>query len=320
MKNFLYTRADGAKRALEIFGQSPGHTMFIAGGTNLVDLMRENIETPDRLIDVSQLETEITTRNDGSLRIGAGVKNTALAAHPAVRERFLMLSEAVLHGASGQIRNMASVAGNMMQRTRCPYFYDSAAHCNKRKPGAGCDAIEGDSRYMAILGTSDQCIATHPSDMCIALAALDARVELADRTIPFLDLHRLPGAHPERDTNLEHGDLILAVDVPEFRGRSAYRKVRDRSSYAFALVSVAAGLRVEDGIIRDVRLALGGVAPKPWRATKAEEMLLDEPVSDDLFQRAAAAELEPAVPRRDNAFKIELSKRVIALVLKELAQ
>lgn len=326
MKNFLYTRAQDSKRALEIFGQAPEHTMFIAGGTNLVDLMRENIETPDRLIDVSTLETQLTTRPDGSLRIGAGVKNTALAAHPAVRERFLMLSEAVLHGASGQIRNLASIAGNMMQRTRCPYFYDSAAHCNKRKPGAGCDAIDGDSRSMAILGaTADaSCIATHPSDMCVALAALDAQVEIAgrhgERTIPFLDLHRLPGERPDRDTTLEPGELILAVDVPDFRGRSAYRKVRDRSSYAFALVSVAAGLRVEDGIIRDARLALGGVAHKPWRAAKAEEMLIDQPVSDELFRRAAEAELEPAIARRDNGFKIELAKRVIALVLKELAQ
>jgi xanthine dehydrogenase YagS FAD-binding subunit len=321
MKNFLYTRAEDGRRALAIFGQSPLHTRFIAGGTNLVDLMRENIETPDRLIDVSALETEITVRVDGSIRIGAGVKNTALAAHPVVRERFPLLSEAVLLGASGQIRNMASVGGNIMQRTRCAYFYDSTASCNKRHPGHGCDAIDGDSRYMAILGASDKCIATHPSDMCVALAALDARVDIEGKgSIPFLDVHRLPGDHPERDTNLEPGDLISAIEVAPPLGRSTYRKVRDRSSYAFALVSVAASLKVEDGIVRDVRVALGGVAHMPWRARIVEDLLLNAPATEESFLSAAHEELQAAIPRRGNAFKIDLAQRLIALVLKELAQ
>lgn len=324
MKNFLYTRAEDAKRALAIFGQSPAHTRFIAGGTNLVDLMRENIETPDRVIDVSALETSIDVRVDGSLRIGAGVKNTALAAHRVVQSDFALLSEAIASGASGQIRNMATVGGNIMQRTRCPYFYDSAAHCNKRTPGRGCDALDGDSRYMAVFGASEQCIATHPSDMCVALAALDARVELEGPThgrtsIPFLDLHRLPGDHPERDTNLEPGDLISGVVVAPPRGRSTYRKVRDRSSFAFALVSVGASLLVEDGHVRDVRVALGGVAHMPWRARIVEELLIGAPATTESFERAAQAELQAAVPQRDNAFKIDLARRLIAHVLKELA-
>ena len=289
--------------------------------------MRETVERPAALVDVSALSTAIEERPDGGLVIGAGVKNTAVASHRAVRARYPMLARAILAGASAQIRNMASVGGNILQRTRCTYFYDDAARCNKREPGAGCDALEGFNRYHAILGASPACVATHPSDMCVALAALDAIVHLegpdGTRTLKLVDLHRLPGDRPDRETELRPGELITAVELPPlpFAARSTYRKVRDRASYAFALVSVAAALDIApDGTVRDVRLALGGVAHKPWRAWAAEEALRGGPATPEAFRAAAEAELADAAGLRDNAFKIELAKRTITAVLAGLAE
>ncbi len=272
MTPFTYSRAEDVPGAIRL-AAAHAHARYLGGGTNLVDLMREAIETPAALVDVTALPQSIEAREDGSIVIGAAVKNTAVAANLAVRQRFPMLSRAILAGASGQIRNMATLGGNIMQRTRCLYFYDDAARCNKRSLGAGCDAREGFNRINAILGASPDCVATHPSDMCVALAALDATVLLegpeGKRGIKFLDFHRLPGDRPDLETALKPGELIVAVEIPplNFAAQSTYRKVRDRASYAFALVSVAAALDVAaDGSIRDVRLALGGVAPKPWRA------------------------------------------------------
>ena len=325
MKNFVYVNADDAASAVSLHGQTPG-AKFLGGGTNLVDLMRENIEQPDALVDVSHLSGEIIDLPGGGLLIGAGVKNTVVARHRLVREHFPVLAEALLQGASGQIRNMATVGGNLMQRTRCYYFYDGAARCNKREPGAGCDAVGGFNRIHAVLGTSESCIATHPSDMCVALAALDAVVHVEGpsgaRQLPFLDFHRLPGDTPQTDTNLRPDELITAVELPAapFAGHSLYRKVRDRSSYAFALVSVAAALEIEDGAVKQVRLALGGVAHKPWRALEAEQTLQGAPATEQTFRRAAEAELATARGFEHNAFKIELAKRVIVGALTELTQ
>jgi len=258
--------------------------------------------------------------------IGAAVRNTALAEHLAVRTRYPVLSRAILAGASAQIRNMATVGGNLLQRTRCTYFYDTdGSRCNKRVPGSGCDAIEGFTRGHAILGASSACIATHPSDMCVALAALDAVVHLdgrgGARALPFIELHRLAGDHPEFDTVLEPGELITAIELPplNFVANSTYRKVRDRASYAFALVSIAAALEIERGVIKDVRIALGGVAHKPWRASKAEAALRGGPATEEAFQAAAVAEMADAAPLRDNGFKIALTKRTLVAVLGDLA-
>ncbi len=325
MNNFQYSRATDTDSALKIISGDAAHSRFLAGGTNLVDLMRERIEQPQTVIDITRLPLSEVEERDGGLRIGAMVRNSHLAAHPAVRAKYPLLSQAILNGASAQLRNMATTGGNLMQRTRCYYFYDEAAHCNKRTPGTGCDAIGGFNRIHAILGASSQCIATHPSDMCVALAALDATVNISGpggtRSLAFADFHRLPGDTPERDTNLEPGELITSVDLPAASANlpSAYRKVRDRASYAFALVSVAAAMKIEGGVIREIRLALGGVAHKPWRATLAEQALRNTAPSGENFARAAAAELAPAVPRRDNAFKVELAKRTIAFVLADLA-
>ena len=298
---------------------------YLGGGTNLVDLMRETVERPDALIDVTQLSNTIELRADGSLLVGAGVKNTALATHAVVRSQFPALSRAILAGASAQIRNVATVGGNILQRTRCRYFYDNAARCNKRQPNSGCDALEGFNRYHAILGASKSCVATHPSDMCVALVALDAMVHLqgpaGTRKLRLQDLHRLPGETPEIETELHPDELITAVEIPplSFGYRSTYRKVRDRASYAFALVSVAAALDVNGaGEVQDVRLALGGVAHKPWRALKAEAILKGQSATADTFRAAAEAELADAIGLRDNAFKIELAKRTIVAVLEEL--
>lgn len=325
MKNFSYARAETVQQATHLVA-TLRNAKFLGGGTNLIDLMRENIEQPDALVDVSRLPSSGIRENpDGGITIGAEVKNTAVANHPAVRRHYPLLSQAILSGASGQIRNMATVGGNLMQRTRCYYFYDDAARCNKRNPGAGCDAIDGFNRIHAILGASEDCIATHPSDMCVALAALGATVHIGgpngERSIPFDAFHRLPGETPEIETVLEPNQLITAVELPPlpFAGRSLYRKVRDRSSYAFALVSVAAALELEGGRIRNARLALGGVAPKPWRAFAAEGVLLGAEASLETFRRAADAELTAAKAYRDNRFKIELAKRTIASVLSELA-
>ncbi len=325
MKNFSYARAEDQQSALSLLSESP-NVKFLGGGTNLIDLMRENIEQPDALIDITRLPlTAIEELPDGGLRIGALVRNSQLAANPLVRERYPMLSQAILMGASAQLRNMATTGGNLMQRTRCYYFYDNAARCNKRAPGSGCDAIDGFNRIHAILGTSPACIATHPSDMCVAMAALDAVVQVASkgvqRSIPLVDFHRLPGDTPNLDTNLKPDELITAVDLPplRFARRSLYRKVRDRASYAFALVSVAAALEVEDGAVKQVRLALGGVAHKPWRANAAEQYLTGKPAAEHIFQEAAELELRPAKAFLHNGFKIELAKRTIVSVLTELA-
>jgi xanthine dehydrogenase YagS FAD-binding subunit len=326
MIEFTYARAGQSDEAVRLAGERIG-TKYLGGGTNLVDLMRETIEQPPALVDVTGLSTAIDVRADGTIIIGAGVKNSAVAAHPAVRERVPVLARAILTGASGQIRNMATVGGNVLQRTRCYYFYDDAARCNKRTPGAGCDAIEGFNRIHAILGASPACVATHPSDMCVALAALDAVVHLEGRdgarTMKLVDLHRLPGGRPEIETELAPGDLITAIELPPlpFAARSAYRKVRDRASYAFALVSVAAAIDVaDDGTVRDVRLALGGVAHKPWRAWIAEATLKGAPATEASFRAAAEAELRDAVGLRDNAFKIELAKRTIVATLQALTR
>jgi xanthine dehydrogenase YagS FAD-binding subunit len=328
MNNFTYTTATDARSALKLLSESPDRNAarFLAGGTNMVDLLREGIEQPQSLVDITRLPlAEVEELPDGGVRIGAMVRNSHLAAHRFIRTKYLLLSQAILMGASAQLRNMATTGGNLMQRTRCYYFYDRAAACNKRVPGSGCDAIEGFNRIHAILGTSPRCIATHPSDMCVALAALDASVNVlgpsGERRVAFADFHRLPGETPEVDTNLLPGELVTSIDLPALSSGlpSAYRKVRDRASYAFALVSVAAALTVKEGVISDVRLALGGVAHKPWRARVAEQSLRGSAPTPENFMKAAAAELEPAIPRRDNAFKIELAKRTIALVLSELS-
>ncbi|MFB8342698.1 FAD binding domain-containing protein [Brucella cytisi] len=324
MNIFSYQQASDANSAIALKKASPA-AKYLGGGTNLVDLMRETVEQPETLIDISHLPGEIEQRADGSILIGAAARNTALAAHPAVRSEFPLLSRSILAGASPQIRNVATVGGNILQRTRCRYFYDNAAHCNKRQPQMGCDALEGFNRYHAILGASDACVAAHPSDMCVALVALDAVVHLkgpaGTRSMPLSDLHRLPGDRPEVETELRPDELITAIEIPPlgFARRSTYRKVRDRASYAFALISVAAAVDIDDvGIVRDVRLALGGVAHKPWRAVKAEAALKGQMASVESFRAAADAELADAVALSENAFKIELAKRTIVAVLNEL--
>lgn len=323
MTPFTYARAKDPAEAIDA-ASAASAGRYLGGGTNLVDLMRETIERPDVLVDVTGLSSAIETRADGSVWIGAAATNTALAADRTIRTRFPVLARAILAGASGQIRNMATVGGNILQRTRCTYFYDDAARCNKRAEGSGCDAIEGFNRIHAVLGASPACVATHPSDMCVALAALDAVVHLegaaGTRTLPLIELHRLPGGTPAIETTLLTSELIVGVELPAlpFAAQSTYRKVRDRASYAFALVSVAAAIDRDGATIRDVRLALGGVAHKPWRATKAEAVLRGAPATEASFRAAAEAELAGAVPLRDNGFKIELAKRTITAVLGEL--
>lgn len=323
MKAFDYVSAPDVPTALDAI--RPG-AKFLGGGTNLVDLMREGIEAPDTVIDISRLPlTDIEERADGSVRIGALVRNSDLAAHPLIRTRYPVLAQAVLMGASGQLRNMATVGGNLVQRTRCPYFYDGTLACNKREPGSGCAAIGGFNRMHAVLGASEHCIAVHPSDMCVALAALDATVVVRSargpRRIPLLDFHRLPGDTPHLETTLDPDELIIAVELPAVpvAATSRYRKVRDRASYAFALVSVAAALSIKDGQIEAVRLALGGVAAKPWRAFEAERVLTGAPATEAEFARAADAELAQAQPQSQNGFKIDLAKRTITATLRRLA-
>lgn len=325
MKNFTYRRADTPGGAIDLISQNAG-AKYLGGGTNLVDLMRENIEQPDALVDVTRLSDELEESETGGIKIGAAAKNTAVANHQSVREKFPVLSQAILFGASGQIRNMATVGGNLLQRTRCYYFYDDAARCNKRSPGSGCDALDGFNRIHAILGASDSCVATHPSDMCVALAALEAVVHVEGkdgaREIAFDDFHRLPGDTPDIETDLRPGELIVAIRIPpnDFARNSLYRKVRDRASYAFALVSVAAALEVEEGKVKNVRLALGGVAHKPWRAFAAEKVLTGADATEETYRRAAEEELKSARGLAHNSFKIELAKRTVVGVLSELAQ
>ena len=325
MNTFTYTRAATSTDAVRMAGQTNGK--YLGGGTNLVDLMRETVERPAALVDVTALSSAIDEKQDGGLMIGAAARNTAVAEHRTVRTKYPVLARSILAGASAQIRNMATVGGNILQRTRCTYFYDNdGSRCNKRNPGQGCDALEGFNRYHAILGASSCCVATHPSDMCVALAALDATIHLrgphGERKLALVDLHRLPEEHPERETNLEPGELITAVELAPlaFAARSTYRKVRDRASYAFALVSVAAALDVQDGAVRDVRLALGGVAHKPWRARKAENFLRGKPAQEANFRAAAEAELADAQPLQHNSFKIELVARTVTAVLAELSE
>ncbi|MEV5896179.1 FAD binding domain-containing protein [Nonomuraea fuscirosea] len=324
MKPFAYVKPADVEAALHAAATEPG-AKFLGGGTNLVDLMREGIEQPQTVVDVTGLPFDtVADLPDGGLRIGALVRNSALAADPRVRDRYPVLSQALLSGASGQLRNMATVGGNLLQRTRCLYFYDTTSACNKREPGSGCDALDGFNRSCAILGVSDSCIATHPSDMCVALAALDAVVEVrgtgGTRRIPVTDLHRLPGDTPEIETDLAPGELITAVELPPAPANSRYRKVRDRASYAFALVSVAAALEVSDGTVTLARLALGGVAPKPWRAREAERLLTGGPADEAAFRRAAEAELAAASVRDGNAFKTALATATIVATLRELSK
>jgi xanthine dehydrogenase YagS FAD-binding subunit len=325
MTPFTFVRASDAADAVRRGADS--HAKYLGGGTNLVDLMRETIERPASLIDVTGLSNTIEETADGGLMIGAAARNTAVAEHKAVRTKYPMLSRAIVAGASAQIRNMATVGGNLLQRTRCAYFYDDdGSRCNKRAPGQGCDAIDGFNRSHAILGASSACVATHPSDMCVALAALGALVHVqgasGTRTLPLINFHRLPFDHPQMETMLAAGELITAVELPPLAmaAHSTYRKVRDRASYAFALVSVAAALELDGDTIKDVRLALGGVAHKPWRATKAEAALKGKPATVESFRAAAAAELADARPLSHNGFKIELAQRTIVAVLGALAK
>jgi xanthine dehydrogenase YagS FAD-binding subunit len=326
MRPFRYEQPTDVSGAVTMLVAAPNGS-FLAGGTNLVDHMRLGVANPDLLVDVRRLTSErIEELPDGGVRIGAAVPNSDLAADRRIRRRYPVLSEALLAGASGQLRNLATTGGNLLQRTRCVYFQDVTTPCNKREPGSGCSAREGYHRELAILGASQSCIATHPSDMAVAMAALDALVHTqgpnGERTIPLTELHRLPGEQPERDTVLEHGELITAVDVPPlaFATNSRYRKVRDRASYAFALVSVAAALDVADGTVRDVRLALGGVAHKPWRATKTEQALRGAPATEQAFRDAADAELSDARPLPANAFKVPLARNAIVRTLLDLAE
>lgn len=323
MKPFAYERADDVAGAVRA-ACAPG-TTYLAGGTNLVDLMKLGVALPSRLIDVSRLPlSEVEESADGGLRIGAMVRNADLAAHRGVRERYPVLSQALLAGASGQIRNVATVGGNLLQRTRCSYFQDVSKPCNKRVPGSGCPAREGEHRNLAILGHSESCVATHPSDMAVAFAALDARVYVegsgGPRVIPLRELHRLPGEHPERDTVLAPGELITAVELDPAspRARSGYRKVRERASFAFALVSVAVVAEVADGTLRDCRIAVGGVAHVPWRALRAEKALRGQAPTEANFARAANAELAAADPLRDNGYKLKLVRNVLVRMLLEV--
>ncbi|MEI5667886.1 xanthine dehydrogenase family protein subunit M [Bosea sp. CCNWLW174] len=323
MNPFSYERAVDASDAVRR-GAMPA-TKYLGGGTNLVDLMRETIERPLKLVDVTGLSEEVAEDADGGLVIGAAVRNTALAEHRLVRTRYPMLARAILSAASAQIRNMATVGGNLLQRTRCAYFYDNdGSRCNKREPGAGCDAIDGFSRNHAILGASPACIATHPSDMAVALVALEAEVHLlganGERRIPLTEFYRPPGDRPDLETVLNPGELITAITLPAapFAAESDYRKVRDRASYAFALVSIAAALAVEDGRVSDVRIAFGGVAHKPWRAWKAEEALRGARADAHAFSAAAIAELAESEPLKGNGFKIELLRRTMVATLVQL--
>jgi xanthine dehydrogenase YagS FAD-binding subunit len=325
MRPFAYERATDAASAVVAVD---GDAMYLGGGTNLVDLMKLGVHAPARLVDVSRLTDEgIEELPDGGLRIGGAVRNTDLATNPIVRERYPLLAQALLSGASGQLRNMATVAGNLLQRTRCAYFQDVSKPCNKRRPGSGCPAREGDHRNLAILGHSEACVATHPSDMAVAMAAIGAAVQVlgrdGTRTIPLPGLHRLPGDEPQRDTVLEPGDLITAVELPAlaFAGRSTYRKVRDRASFSFAVASIAAAVALDDdGIVRESRIAFGGLAHVPWRATRAEQELRGAPASAQSFAAAADAELEQARPLRDNAFKVQLARNLLVGTLSDLCE
>ncbi len=325
MNKFTFVSVDSPDAAIAELDEHDS-PKFIAGGTNLLDLMKENVERPDHLIDINNLGfNKIEDGPEGGLRLGALVTNADTAWNQEVEKRYPLLSQAILAGASPQLRNMATNGGNLMQRTRCYYFYDTATPCNKREPGSGCSAIGGYNRILGILGTSEQCIATHPSDMCVALAALGATVNVTgkngDRIIPFADFHRLPGDRPDLDNTLDAGDIVTSIDLPneDFTSYYKYLKIRDRASYAFALVSVAAALKMEDGKIKEARLALGGVAHKPWRSNEAEVLLAGNTANKDSFEKAADVILQGAKGYGDNTFKIELAKRAIVRALTEAA-
>lgn len=329
MKQFSYERATSVADALRrsAAGRQEGAvTAYLAGGTNLIDHLRLGVREVDRVVDVSRMDlTEVTELADGGVRVGAMARNSDVAAHPLVRARFPVVSAAMLAGASGQLRNMATIGGNLLQRTRCVYFQDTSTPCNKREPGSGCSAVEGFGTYNALIGTSASCVAVHPSDLCVALAALDTTVvvegPLGERRIDFADLHRLPGDRPEHDTTLDPGELITAVEItgPGFAARSRYRKLRERASYAFATVSVAAALQLDDGLVSDVRIGLGGVAHKPWRAERAEAVLRGAPATQESYAAAIDAELTQARPGEDNAYKVLQLRRAVPAVLSALA-
>jgi xanthine dehydrogenase YagS FAD-binding subunit len=326
MNPFKYTRAADAAAATRSFGSNP-KARLLAGGTNLLDLMKEQVEQPDELVDISAIVAPAprliaSGPNTGGISISALAKNTDTANHPLIRQHYPILSQAILAGASAQIRNMATNGGNLNQRTRCPYFYEVAMPCNKRTPGSGCGALEGFNRMHAIFGWSEQCVAVHPSDMCVALAALDAVVQVQDatgrsRSIPMRDYHRLPSDHPEKDNTLTHGELITSIDIPknEFAENSYYLKIRDRASYAFALISVAAMIQRGEQTVKQARIALGGVAHKPWRAFKAEAFLTGKEASEENFRKAAILEMTEARPLAQNSFKIEMAIHAITMAL-----
>ncbi|MET9963716.1 xanthine dehydrogenase family protein subunit M [Streptomyces sp. NPDC006326] len=326
MKPFAYVRPAALQEAVAAHGGRPGAS-YLAGGTNLVDLMKLGVERPDTLIDLTGLlSATVEETADGGLRIGAGVRNSDLAAHRLVRTRYPVLAQAILSGASAQLRNIATTGGNLLQRTRCPYFQDLTKPCNKREPGSGCGALDGVHRDHAVLGHSPQCIATNPSDMAVALAALGAEVDIEGprgaRTVPVTAFHRLPGDHPERDTVVEPGEIVTAVRVPPGPAGvpSRYRKARDRASYAFALASVAAVLDLDGGRVRRVALAFGGLAHRPWRATATEALLLGAEPAPDAVRQAVEAGLAEARPLRDNAYKVGLASNLACEVLDTLAQ
>jgi xanthine dehydrogenase YagS FAD-binding subunit len=326
MINFQYARASDVADAVRMIAADPA-AKFVAGGTNLIDLMKEDVERPSRLIDISRLPLKsVEETADGGLRIGALVPNSDLAYHPLVAQRYPLLGSAILAGASQQLRNMASTGGNLLQRTRCAYFYDTATPCNKREPGSGCSARDGRNRMHAILGFSESCIATHPSDMCVALAALDAKIYVAgpggERAMAFADFHRLPETTPQRDTNLRPDEIVTAVELPAqgFVKNYSYLKIRDRLSYAFALVSVAAAIELDGDTIKEARLALGGVAHKPWRDASAEAALRGQTANPPTFAHVADLLLRDAKGFAHNAFKIELARKAIVRALTQAAR
>ena len=324
MNRFDYVRADSVAQAVQALAGDPT-ARFIAGGTNLIDLMKYNVEKPAKLIDITRLPLAEIEERDGGLRIGALVTNAALAYDERVRRRYPLLSSAILAGASAQLRNAASTGGNLLQRTRCYYFYDEGTPCNKREPGSGCPAIGGINRIHAIFGASEHCIATHPSDMCVALAALEASVNVTgpdgDRIIAFEDFHRLPGSEPEKDTHLKPGEIVVSVDLPakDYGQHHTYLKLRDRLSYAFALVSVAAAVELDGASVKTARLALGGVAHKPWRDKEAEALLEGKPAKRESFEAAADLIVAEAKPQSENGFKVELARRAIVRALEQAA-
>lgn len=322
---FEYLTTKQSAEAINAVASAPA-AAYLAGGTSQIDLMKEGVLRPALLVDVTDLPyTQIQELPDGGIRIGAGVSNTAAAEFPAIRERYPVISEAIMAGASTQIRNMATVGGNPLQRTRCPYYRDTSQPCNKREPGSGCAAVDGINRNHAIFGfgADPTCVATHPSDFAVALAAVDAVVQCVgpdgERSIPFADLHRLPGDEPQRETTLQHGELITSIDLPPAGGASHYLKARDRASYAFALVSCAVHLELEDQVINRAKIALGGVAHKPWRASRAEEMLSGKPASQELFREAARTAFEAATPLRHNEYKVTLGSSLMVRALMETA-